>query len=427
VAVTASKVGIGAIVVLGAAIALGRGPALLSVLPIGFVMGPSKRIVIEREVVLRGDSMEPHAVIALDDGFVVAGERGHAAVVRVDAAGRLEWRYEDPTPDNATHQFRSKFTGIVPLADGTLLLCGEKDTPAPDETNGVGVQPHGLVVLLDPDGTLRSSTVLDPEEGAGSWPGGFGACVSSADGALLFGTAGNPSVAPDSPDFLAQRLVTVDADGKRLSDTLRPIRDRIRPPFFPRRPAPSRLPDSAGSTDFWLAMLQNGGPVVSALRFTRVGPDGATTATRDLACNNFETEVEALPPDDGAMAVCRVDGELVLFGLDSRLRDVGPPLQLGSASSPPGFTAQQGFGYRLDDGSVLLFGRLGTNAGDQAAVQIYARDGRSQGLRVYDTRYRSFKVDYVYPLSTRRFLTARGAGGRTPEQAGLVLSWVTIK
>jgi hypothetical protein len=39
-------------------------------------------------------------------------------------------------------------------------------------------------------------------------------------------------------------------------------------------------------------------------------------------------------------------------------------------------------------------------------------------------RHRSFEVDYVDPLSGRRFLAVCGSNSAHPAQSGRVLSWV---
>jgi hypothetical protein len=104
--------------------------------------GGNHTIEIERQVWLGGIEGRPTALAILPaGGYVIAGHLHTGWAVATDVQGTILWKYEAPLdeslalPSPAFSQ--SKFHGVVPLANGNILLCGEKY-----------INPHKIVALL---------------------------------------------------------------------------------------------------------------------------------------------------------------------------------------------------------------------------------------------------------------------------------------
>jgi hypothetical protein len=388
---------------------------------LGFLHGetkqPSKHLVVEREVLVADFATNPHEVIQTADGnFIIAGESGQVNAIALTPNGGELWRYEEPFDPKLPGQHQSKFMGVVPLASGNLLFCGEKNVPNAQSPRSP--EQHALITVLSPGGGLISSKLIDPKGDSSKYTTGFAQCLPSDGGALLVGSVFNPlsTVTSWKPNF--RWVMKVDQNGEKEWETVDDGHDDMKPPFGPTAPT------SSGATSSWLEPIQNGGPILGVLHFTRVSATGAVTATRDIECNYFLLQFNTVNPSDDTSFLCAPIGTTMkLFRINDKLQDIAAPIELEDTMRGY-FNAQLGTGYILDDGSVLIFGRIGTQSGDQATMQLFSSAGRSLGFRVYDMNYRSFTVGYVYPLGKRSFLTLRQSNGA---HAGMVLSWVNVK
>jgi hypothetical protein len=378
---------------------------------------PSKRLVVEREVLIPDFATVPHEVIQAADGhIIIAGERGRVNAIALTSSGGELWRYDEPFDPKIPGQYQSKFMGVVALSSGNLLFCGEKKVP--NAQNPKTPDEHALISILSPGGGLISSKLLDPKDDSAMRTMGFTVCLPSDGGALLVGRIFNPLSTGSSwkPNF--RWVMKVDQNGDKEWETIGDGHDDMKPPFV------SPAATSSGATFSRLEHIQNGGPVVGVLHFTRVSAAGAVTSTRDIECNSLLLQFHTVDSSDDTSFLCAIIGTTMkLFRINSRLQDISAPIELEDTMHGF-FDAQLGTGYKLDDGSLLIFGRVGTQSGDQAAMQLFSSAGRSLGLRVYDMNYRSFTVGYVYPLGKRSFLTLRQSNGA---HAGMVLSWVNVK
>jgi hypothetical protein len=374
----------------------------------GETLEPSKLIVVERELLFPDTRTEPHEVIQTPDGhFIVAGERGVVSAVAFTSNGDELWKYEEPFDIKIPGQYQSKFMGVVSLANGNLLFCGEKSVSNPQ--NPQRPQIHPLVTLLTSGGNLISSNIVHPHGDASISTFGFTQCIPSKGGALLFGRTLKASSTDESWN---PWVMKVDQDGKLEWEKVGDVSDSMKPPFAPPTPT------SSGTTF---------GSYISpslGLHVTRVSKSGDVTGTRDVECANFLLQFQNMTPTDDAAFLCAPVGtKMKLIRINNKLQDTTPPIELEDMTLGF-FNAQLGFGYRLDDGSLLIFGRMRTQKGDQATMQLFSSSGRSLSVFAFDMNYHSFKVDYVFPLAARRFLTLRQSG---PEHSGMVLSWVTVK
>jgi hypothetical protein len=377
----------------------------------GETLEPSKLIVVERELLFPDTRTEPHEVIQTPDGhFIVAGERGVVSAVAFTSNGDELWKYEEPFDIKIPGQYQSKFMGVVSFANGNLLFCGAKDVLTAQSPQRP--RTHAFVTLLTSGGTLISKSIVDPRGDASASTMGFTECRPSDGGALLFGTVANSPSSDNSWRPYSRWIVIFDQNGKKRSESFGDIADDMTSPFAPPPPT------SSGAT-FWSPPAS-----VGDLRVTRVSETGDVTATRDVECGNFLLHVENVAPADNTAFICSPMGtKMKLIRINNELQDITPPIELEDMTLGF-FNAQLGKGYRLDDGSLLIFGRMRTQKGDQATMQLFGSSGRSLSVFEFDMNYHSFKVDYVFPLGARRFLTLRQSG---PEHSGLVLSWVTVK
>jgi hypothetical protein len=90
-----------------------------------------RSISIDREVLLFPEWFGgAKAITKLTGGeLVVTGTARSAWVFATDSQGTLLWKYQDPVDENNYVQAQSQtaYNGMVPLADGNVLLCGQRN------------------------------------------------------------------------------------------------------------------------------------------------------------------------------------------------------------------------------------------------------------------------------------------------------------
>jgi hypothetical protein len=369
----------------------------------GATIERSKLIEVEREWLFPEFNIQAHAVVQTADGHIVIAGGGQVSVVALKSDGNLLWKYEETSNGHEPPNLE----GIVPLSNGNLLFCGDR---------------YPLIRLLSSEGTLISESVIRPKDNSLSrYSTGFWKCIPSDGGALLFGSVSNPSSTATSLKPSFRWIVKVDQEGRKEWETVGDGTDNMKPPFD------SPAPRGSGATFYRDEPIQNGGSVLGVLHFTRVSPQGNVIATRNIECNFFLFEFHMIRPTDDTSFLCAPTGSrMQLFRINDRLKDIVPPSDLEDILRG-NFNAQLGIEYMLDDGSMLVFGRVSTQTGDQATMQLFGSSGRSLGFYIYDMKYPSFTVDQVFPLSGRRFLTFRLSNSPNSEQRGTVISWVNVK
>jgi hypothetical protein len=140
------------------------------------------RIVIEKEILIKGINGIPSAVAQMPGGeFVIAGYAGTAWAVAVDVKGNILWRYEIPQdPRIVGGGSESKFVDVVPLSTGDILLCGMIKT----ESHGAGV---AMITILDKLGKLVEQRQMFPKGDSGFLSTHFNHCLPWNDGIVLSG------------------------------------------------------------------------------------------------------------------------------------------------------------------------------------------------------------------------------------------------
>ncbi|MHB1530041.1 MAG: hypothetical protein ACYDDA_00270 [Acidiferrobacteraceae bacterium] len=134
----------------------------------------------------RGVSIDPRALARTKTGgYVIAGTSGGPWALRVNAQGKVQWRYRIPFVPSMPSEMpvNSTFTGAVTLPDDSTLLCGYGEfSPRhhPDLT--------GLLTHLSPHGRVLSTQTLYPDNNRHYALNYLNHCVRSGKGVVVVGT-----------------------------------------------------------------------------------------------------------------------------------------------------------------------------------------------------------------------------------------------
>jgi hypothetical protein len=366
---------------------------------------PSQHIIVERESLIPDLKIKPHQVIQTAAGdFILAGEGWEASAVSLSKNGELLWKYEELRDPRIPSSYQVTYTGVVALTNGDLLFCGER--------RASNVSFHTLTTVLSAGGKLKVSTTIDPLDSS-LHAMGFAKCSATEDGALIFGSIFNPGSTAESFKPGLPWIVKVDQGGKRLWERVGSPGDEFKPPFAAARATPS------GTT---LRSIRGSG-LNEILRLTRVSPSGDVTATHDFRCGYFLLHFDTVEPSDNQSFLCAPGPkEITVFRLTGGPQPTPAQVDLKD-SLHSSFIAQLGRGYELKDGSFLVFGRIPTQTGDRALIQLFDKEGHSLGFRGYDLQYPSFGVENVYSLGNNRFLALR----QHLDTGGTIMSWVRVE
>jgi hypothetical protein len=357
----------------------------------------ARSIVIDREVSVSGVAGKPSAMTRLAAGrFVIVGAYGTAWAAAIDANGQLLWKYSVPADPDVRFLVQSTFHGVVPLASGGVLACGELFT----KDN----RQRSIIVILDSEGKLVELRTILPKDDPTVRTSSFLRCAAWGDGFVLTGRWYD-----ESRRQAYYWLVKLDKDGvrewERLGDEL---------PGF----------DGVVNADQNLTLV--GIPVhARAVTITRFNPKGEVVATR---ITTFR-EARAVRSIDStnAVKVIGVDSDThnVLLSLTGDLRDTRPPKRLDWLS------IREGCASLLPDGSVALFGnRFVSGAVYRASIGWLDRrdaDDQIETMGVPDRQDASYTVADAVPISPHQFVALRDLETANPATSGAVLSWVTFK
>jgi hypothetical protein len=91
-----------------------------------------------------------------DGGLVIAGARGVARALGINARGEIKWSYAEPRDEliKNINDTQSIFNGVVSLGNGNTFLCGTK--------NSADGHTTGLITLLDANGQVISRRLERP-------------------------------------------------------------------------------------------------------------------------------------------------------------------------------------------------------------------------------------------------------------------------
>jgi hypothetical protein len=349
-------------------------------------------IAIEKEVLVSAVKLQPKQMILSSDGsIIVAGNSNHASAAAMSSEGNLLWTYEDPTPPKNGVPQKSSYNGVAQLNNGNFLFCGER--------GALGTHTANLITILDKKGNLIESRTETPGNDPSLIASGFEKCIPFHNYVLLFGGVSN-----------GRRgyywVLKLHNDGKTISESVFDVHD---PVVSWSSDTPSVI--DAGPDDF----AQN------EFTASRISLDGRVLARRTL--NGKFPSVLRSEEESKVTAIVAYtqpgEQKAVLYTLDKSFQDVAMPREIEY------FDMARGFGYRLADGSVALFGRRRSLATNAAVVWMPA-NGEPTQIRQFDNMYPSNSVEAGIAKSSHEFVTARNTI-RPGETSGLVISWITIR
>jgi hypothetical protein len=312
----------------------------------------ANNVSLIKEVVteLHSNASWPLAIAQFDNGDVLVtgqevGEPHKESVIRLDAAGKVKWRYQtallDPPWDLSDGP---QYRGAVIMSDGSSFECGEM--PRHDEGFRTDVAGHSsrvaLLTHLDRDGKLIKDQLLYPKRD-NKINGEFFSCARLGDGVVVVGTTAQHIPTPDQIrglPFTVQYvywLAAFDSAGKLRWETFVPEADEVKAIFV-------QLP---------LQISADSGFVFSAAH------NGKTEVVRMSATGNVLTKAVF----DGMFIIAHPVGaettapSLVSIGTKPTIMiTLGNDLQELKRVSADHEVGEAKVVYRLLDGSLALFG-----------------------------------------------------------------------
>lgn len=368
--------------------------ALLLLWPHSRAANADSSIVIDREVLVPGLHGRPNAMARLNNSsFVIVGALGTAWVVGTDANGKLLWKYEEARDPQVKLPDQSEFHGVVALANGGALLCGQtsnKDHPA-----GIG-----LIVTMSADGQVVERRTVFPNANQTTPASGFSACFPWGSGFALTGGGYD-----GKRGFVW--LMALDKDGAKKFES-----------------TSSDLPGISGAATPTSDLVLMGSPTgLEGATIVRLDQQGKLAATRKT---NF-LDARPVRSADRSSEIKLIAGDNtkknVLLTLNDGLQDTVSnkrviPINIGV-----------GCAYALPDGSVVLFGNVVGQA-YRSAIGWVNRRGKEDAVRAMSVpapQDASFSFRDAVPLSANQFVAMRDQVSSNLATSGVVLSWVTFQ
>jgi len=309
------------------------------------------------------------------------------------------WKYEAPLDEKLTLRSpafsHSEFHGVVPLANGNVLLCGEEHTTVDKVV--------ALITVLSSTGDVveeRQEFTNGDDEYASS---SVARCVQWDDGVALSGTKRDRA----SPNTLTW-VMRLDSNGAKQWQEI----------------------SSSDAPLFNPVATSDHGLLVSRL-------DTRTTETTLIKFNaKGEIEVGSAPIKAGSLYLMRpiepasglavvghsgLSNTYQLLTLGERLEKSEEPRELKS------FSLQEGFGFRRPDQSLVLFGSVSTQSGGRGAVEWVAKNGEVLAGAVFPQILESLTFGDAVPLSSNEFVVVACQNAYASRTHGLFMSWITLK
>jgi hypothetical protein len=369
----------------------------------------TKQIFLEQhdESVANATAGVPRAIAPLPGGdAVLAGSTLSAWASRIRADGTVAWRYVDPRDDSFSrpNQSQSEFTGAVGLSDGSVVLCGGRDSVEGQQ---------GLLLRIGPTGEIVSRELVSPGIGAPSRLGSFVRCMPWSDGIVVMG------VVPQSPYALGW-IIRLGPKGQHLwgkvgqdqfGSNVITLADQtlVLGLSMTHPPVP---PDIKSTFSVELKAMNLDGVVTHRRSFPCVGVCGYLTLFQNVG-NSTDFNVEVLDPPEATK----------IYHLGADLADREPAVRSDLIIAKKA--------YRLNTGALLVFG-----AGSYAAtVSTIDARGNRHSLYVFqpvwDKLHRSIteesiNFDDVAAISATEFLSVRSWNAPL-EHRGVYVDWFQIE
>lgn len=334
-------------------------------------------IKVTREILLEsGISATPEVIVQTHDGgYVVAGTIGQAWVTRIDAYGKVLWRY-------AMQNTISWFHGAVMLADDSVILCGEiKDTSASRP-----LRISGLLTHLDNRGKILSEKKITPNDGKEHGLTYLNSCLPLKDGVGIFGATSNLERGRPALSW----FVALDNNGaikyEKLSDDTPNSRIIL-------------LPDQSFYSHAQITPIEAN--VSDANKISKIDPQGKVEATRVISINSFPVQSITRDPIIYFLAE---DGKniMTLNALNYKLEVIRKfKISVEVINVRRAFT--------LPDHSLVLFGNQKSGEGAvTASMEWISANLDEKESYIFDPRYASFTaLDAIPTGRPREFVTTR--------------------
>jgi hypothetical protein len=354
----------------------------------------AESLTVEREIFVPALGRPNFIARTAQGNLVVGAGTAREVVFAIQPDGKLLWRMDAPRDTSIpARQDQPEFQNAVALPNGNLLLCGEK--PATGQ-GGAG----GLILILDPGGTVLDRRVVYPKGDRTFSRAGFTRCIRWEDRILVSGAANSGT------QWISWHM-TLDGNGAEVSELL--------------------SPDIHGTAiemaDHDLVFATSVLETSDTLIF-RLNQKFEIVAKRTIATDGYWALLRPVTPGDSVEAIANdVKGKSTLYTLNEKLQDKESPRPVGSAH-----IGQYGCGYVLSDGSLALFGQTGGPGGEIIAAVAHIGPNGSSSVRAFGSASRggplSFSFFDAVPLSASRFVAVRDQASADPNATGIVLSWI---
>lgn len=346
----------------------------------------SHSISIEKQVWIEDLGAKVEAVTRDSSGNLgIAGAWRSAWAVVTDPAGVVRWKYAEPEanyPAGAdVNQSSSIFHGVVALPNGNWLFCGD---------DGYPYKAAALIVIFDANGhVLKRRSRFAPGEAEGGKASVEG-CFRWGDGVGVVGWRS------DVGSGGSVWLMKLDRNGSHQWT--------------------KSLPN--GSPDHYLRELAD--QTLAGLGNVTLGKwstSGELLQTSEPVNSMVSLILRPYDPSETIALLTFNIGEShpKLYTFDETLATVAPPTNLNA------FNWQQGLGYQLPDGSMVLFGRA-----PGPAIGWLARDGSLLASASIGQTLESVTFNDAVPLSEREFVAVASQNSYQSRTHGLFLTWFLL-
>ncbi len=379
----------------------------------------AETITLVREVTLEsGRAIRPTSITRMLGGYVITGSASFSFgwVVRTDEAGNVLWRYTDPGGASVKLRVQSPtFNGVVPMPDGSVLLCGNK----PEDQRG---RRAGLISVLDKSGQLLKQQVLYPNSDESFAPSSLNWCIPWGDGAAVLGSTYRARRDPRSGSGIMRGdyffwLLAVDSNGSLKWE-------KLIPRVFGGGAIRQRMSVAALQGGDLVFSTWDTKPPMGATDIVRVDERGKVKVRRELqrAFRVLRSGVS----ESGIFALGFSKEGPTLLQLSQDLRDVAEVR--GTVSSPGNVPWVE---YLLSDRSVALFGSRVVDGSFTANIVKVGSDLNSRAELEFQPRFAAYRVDDAAPTGKpEEFATIRLELARSidKDQAHrLILAFVRIQ
>lgn len=354
-----------------------------------------KFVSIDREVIFSEFRGAPTAITRLTGGeLVVTGKARTAWVFATDSQGALLWKYQDPVDERNSVQAQSQteYHGMVPLANGNVLLCGQRNFE---------IGQKNLILILDRKGHVVEQREEVPGNGWLTPMSNFEKCIAWEGGALLLGTV---SRIVSNESVYRQWMLTVDTSGKKIGEGFFTLTDVVAGDSH----QPGVLYDFVDLMAGWRSWY-----------LYRVSTQGKIVARREVILSQVgpvTTKLRAMEPTGNVQVIgVPLDKNPMMYTVNQRLEDVVPPREIYNIDTT------QGMGYVRPDGSLALFGRT-----SDAAIAWVDSNGQLVASHVFNSKYHSYTIKDAVPVSATQFVIIRDGVADDPNDRGPLMDWVSF-